>query len=150
MHKRALFTRFDRKDCGMKFALPSKTDESCYDDVNIEKIYQRGMNNLKPNTSQPLYGIDMSTFPSYQESLQIVATAKNQFEKMPVALRERFNNSPEQFVEFCNNPEKNYDEGVKLGIFVKKPDISPQNEFTVPVSGSAAHVVTPQVECVKN
>lgn len=118
MTQRIFRTRYqERKSVGLTFTKPSLTEQAAFDDVNIHSIMSRGMNNLKPNTTKPLYGVDMSKLPDYQASLQIVADVENKFEEMPASLREKFHNNPKEFLAFVEDKEKNYDEGVKLGIF---------------------------------
>ena len=46
------------------------------------------------------------------------------FDALPAELRERFENDPGKFVEFCLDP-KNKDEAVELGLAVPSPAVSP-------------------------
>ncbi|UPW41016.1 internal scaffolding protein [Sigmofec virus UA08Rod_5746] len=136
MTKRVFTTRYQsRERKGIFFTQPSLTEQSAYDDVNIHNLINRGMNNLKPNLDKPLYGIDLTTLGDYQSALQIVADAKNVFESMSPELREKFHNSPEEFLSFVENKEENFDEGVKLGIF--SPDKKPLKDNLTPVVGPA-------------
>lgn len=135
MAKRVFKHRFSDVDhCGITFINPSRTVQSAFEDVNIHSIVERGMNSIKPNTVKPIYGVDCSSLPDYQRSLQIVADAKNQFEMMPPELREKFHNSPEEFLSFVDNKEKNFDEGVKLGIFSPsdKPTVFDKTDVLAP------------------
>lgn len=141
MTKRAFRNRYSKIDHeGILFTQPSLTEQSAFDDVNIHSLVNRGMNNLKPNTMKPLYGVDVSSLPEYQESLQIVADAKNAFEAMPVELREKFHNNPEEFLQFVDNKEENYDEGVKLGIFSPNDKPSKPLETVVPDAPSVPKI----------
>jgi len=64
------------------------------------------------------YG-DFSSVPDYQESLEIVRNAQNQFDALDVNLRNRFENDPAKFLEFVSNPA-NADELEKMGLL--KPE----------------------------
>lgn len=69
----------------------------------------------------PLSG-DFSGVGTYQECLQAVKTAQNEFMKLPATIRERFKHDPEQFINFVED-EKNAEEGEKLGIWkLRKPE----------------------------
>lgn len=60
------------------------------------------------------YG-DFSAVPDYQEALNIVKHAQEQFENLNADLRNRFENDPVKFLAFCEDP-KNEDEMAKLGL----------------------------------
>lgn len=119
-------TRFNTgSHTGLFFVEPSCTSQSYAEDVNIHNIFKRGMNAIPSNSRKPIYGVDLCSVPDYQKSLQIVADAKNQFAIMPPELREKFHNNPEEFLAFVSDKDKNYDEGLKLGIFTEaeKPNV---------------------------
>lgn len=103
---------------------PTRTKQAFKDecDVNniVRKINESGI--MPPATKQALYG-DFSTSQSYQESLNLVIHAQEQFDALPASVRRRFANDPAQFLEFSNDPN-NLDEMVKLGLAVKKRDDS--------------------------
>lgn len=121
MTQRKVKLRFDKHnpaDYAFKFTSPSLTEQSAYDDVNIHSIVARGMNALPANTAQPMYNVNLKEIGDYQSVLQRSADLKNSFEDLPREVREKFK-SPEELVEFCNDKEKNLEEGQKLGIFAK-------------------------------
>lgn len=60
------------------------------------------------------YG-DFSEVPDYQEAVEIVITAREQFDNLDAHVRNRFDNDPAKFLEFATN-EKNLDEMEKLGL----------------------------------
>lgn len=66
----------------------------------------------------PQYG-DFSEAPQYQEALNLVLAAEQQFAALPARARERFHNSPKEFLEFANNAA-NADEMAKMGLI--KPE----------------------------
>lgn len=66
----------------------------------------------------PQYG-DFSNVEEYQTSLNIVIRANDQFNALSSELRDRFQNDPSKFLEFCDNPQ-NSEELVKLGLAIPK------------------------------
>jgi len=62
---------------------------------------------------------------TYHEAMEIVRNANEMFSEVPAAVRKKFGNSPEAFLEFVSNPE-NVEEMRKLGIakpaYVPPPD----------------------------
>lgn len=67
---------------------------------------------------------DLSDLPDYEQMHQKVASATQAFENLPSVLRNRFQNEPQQLLNFIRDP-KNYDEGVSLGLFQPKPTPPP-------------------------
>ncbi len=62
---------------------------------------------------QPQYGF--ASGQTLHEALSTVATAQSMFEELPSSLRVKFNNRPQEFLEFIQNPDNN-DEAIKLGL----------------------------------
>lgn len=93
--------------------------------------------------SDPRYG-DFSEVGSYQEALDTVILARQQFDALSSKLRSRFGNDPSEFLAFVNDP-KNAEEMVSLGL-AKRIDTGAGNEEKVlpngnlgaPVGGQAA------------
>lgn len=69
------------------------------------------------NTAQAHYG-DFTIVNEYQESLNLVMAAQEDFLAMPADIRKKFDNDPGQFMEFVTNPD-NLDEMRELGLAVK-------------------------------
>lgn len=65
------------------------------------------------------YG-DFSAVPDYQEALQIVRTAQEQFENLDVTIRNKFENDPAKFLAFATD-EKNIDKLEEMGLL--KPEV---------------------------
>jgi len=102
-----------------------RTKQSDLKDTDINLLFKRfERTGQLPNIiqQQPQYG-DYSSVPDYQESLNIVIRAKQQFALLDVSLRNRFENDPAKFLEFCSN-DQNLDEMEKLGLL--KPEIVQQ------------------------
>lgn len=70
---------------------------------------------LPTNLRMPLSG-DFTNVGTYQEALQAIREAQNQFMMLPAAIREHFRHDPQRFMEFIED-EKNAQEGEKLGIW---------------------------------
>jgi len=64
--------------------------------------------------SNPIYG-DFSTPVDYQQAMNTVIVAGEQFAALPSELRHRFHNDPQEFLEFASNPS-NAKELVSLGL----------------------------------
>lgn len=85
----------------------SRTKQSHKDETNINKIVAKYKKTgilpalIKQN---PAYG-DFTAVPDYQESLNRVIFAQEQFNGLSAAVRKRFNNDPGEFLEFASNPE---------------------------------------------
>lgn len=62
---------------------------------------------------QPLYGI--ASPQTLQEAMNTVTAAQTMFEELPSSLRVKFNNRPQDFLEFIQNPD-NKSEAIKLGL----------------------------------
>ena len=78
-----------------------------------------------------VYG-DFSQATDYQESLNQVMMANEQFAALPAAVRERFANDPVKFLEFAEDP-KNGKEMVGMGLATEKvlkktEEVSPERE----------------------
>lgn len=64
--------------------------------------------------SNPQYG-DFSSAADYQEAMNIVLLAQDQFDALPAHVRDRFQNDPEKFLEFTSDT-KNIPEMVTMGL----------------------------------
>lgn len=100
------------------------------------------------NSNEPIYG-DFTQFTSdkLHEGLNTIVKANSMFSNLPSSIRDRFGNDPSKLIDFCND-SKNYDEGVKLGLFKKRvvqdvvPDASSVVQPATPVKqGTSSEVV---------
>lgn len=100
---------------------PTLTKQAFKDECDINKIMSKYQKNgqlpdmIKTN---PKFG-DFSNPNSYQDSLNLVIHAQEQFASLSAAVRKRFNNDPAQFLEFTADPN-NLPEMVKLGLATKR------------------------------
>lgn len=106
------------KETGLACTDESLTVQDQAEDVN-DLVRQFGITGKMPtNMRMPQYG-DFTGLGSYQECLEAVKRAENEFMKLPAALREHFKHSPQAFLDFVEDP-KNAQEGEKLGIWKLK------------------------------
>lgn len=113
---------------GMVFEKPSRTKQSFAEDCDLNRIMERyalpeafAYAQAVKNGSQPIYD-DFTTVSDYQEAMNTVLAAQEQFESMPSNVRAYFDNDPVKMLQFVQEPEKNYEKGVELGLFNRKDD----------------------------
>lgn len=119
----------------------SKTQQHQKEEADINTIIRRfGLSGELPtNVRVPQYG-DFQDIGTYQEALNAVMKANETFMRYPAHIRNRFNNNPAEFVDFCSDPN-NAEELVKLGLAVK---IEPAaKEQVPPATEPGANVVPP-------
>lgn len=99
---------------------PTRTSQAEAKDADINVIVSRftKSNTLPAPVSEAMYG-DFSAMPDLKQSLDIVRDASEKFSLLSAKVRDRFNNDPVKFVDFCADPS-NYDEAVKLGLASKR------------------------------
>lgn len=110
----------DRSSDLGKFS-PSKTKQSFVEESDINTLMKRyETTGVLPDAikAEPRYG-DFSSPVDYRDSLDIVRFAQEQFAGLPAAVRARFGNDPEAFLEFTSRVE-NTEEMAKLGLL--KPE----------------------------
>jgi len=98
------------------------TKQADMKDADINAIFKRFERTGElPNmiVKTPHYG-DYSEVPTYQEALNIVKLANEQFEALDVDLRNRFENDPSKFLAFVNDA-KNADKLEDMGLL--KPEV---------------------------
>lgn len=95
-------------------------------DINIMvKRFRAGLPVPEP-PARALYG-DFSHAGDFQAAQQSLKKAEAEFAALPSDVRSRFQNDPQQLLEFCDDPA-NADEGVELGLF-KAPAMPPAPEL---------------------
>lgn len=75
-----------------------------------------GQTGKMPTTLRMPQSGDFTGVGTYQEALQAIKDAQNEFRKLPASIREHFKHDPQKFMEFVED-EKNAQEGEKLGIW---------------------------------
>lgn len=117
----------------------SRTKQSFKDDTNINNIMARfrstGLVDYV-NKFSPQYG-DVTGIDFFS-SMQTVAKGREMFDELPANIRNRFNNNPELFLDFVDDPQ-NEAEMVRLGLLVK-PAPEPEKGGTTPPAGPGASI----------
>lgn len=113
---------------GSDLSCPEKSlaQQQFRDEVDINVMLERfGVTGQMPSGVRlPQYG-DFTQVADFRSGLHTVMAARDEFMKLPAKLRNRFENDPQQFLEFCTNPD-NKDEINRLGLgapLPAKPDV---------------------------
>jgi len=113
-------------ESGLRCEDATRTQQHFKDETDINNILRMFniTGQLPKKALTPQYG-DFTGIGDYHGALNAVIAAEGEFMTLPAALRARFDNDPQELIEFLNNPE-NKDEALALGL-VKKPEASAQN-----------------------
>jgi len=113
-------------ESGLRCEDASRTQQHFKDETDINNILRQFniTGQLPTKALSPRYG-DFTGIGDYHGALNQVIAAEGEFMTLPAQLRARFDNDPQELIEFLNNPE-NKDEAIKLGL-VKKAEASAQN-----------------------
>lgn len=89
-------------------------------DINtiVEKFMRSG--ETPPPIEWPDQVEFMETF-DYQTAMNVTVKARESFMELPAKARARFENDPQRFMEFMENPD-NQDEAIKLGMAVRRAE----------------------------
>lgn len=99
---------------------PSLTVQSFVEDADLNILAKRfGITNipLAPISTDEPY--DNTALPELRDVLEARRDAANKFMELPLKLRKRFHNRPDELWEFINDPE-NAQEAIRLGIITTK------------------------------
>jgi len=113
-------------ESGLRCEDASRTQQHFKDETDINNILRQFniTGQLPTKAMSPRYG-DFTGIGDYHSALNQVIAAETEFMTLPAQLRARFDNDPQELIEFLNNPE-NKDEAMKLGL-VNKLEASAQN-----------------------
>lgn len=102
---------------GITFEKPSLTQQHFKDDCDINKIIERFTRTglLPQYPGEEMQFGDYTAAVDYHEAMTIVAQAREQFEALPSAVRDKFDNDPVKMLDFVSKKE-NIEESVKLGL----------------------------------
>lgn len=121
------------RTAGITFHEATLTKQSFKDECDINNILKRFERTgqlpelIKQN---PQYG-EFADAPAYQDALNLVLHAQEQFDALSSKVRERFNNDPTKFLEFASNPQ-NGEEMVRLGLATKRERSNERDKSTPP------------------
>lgn len=99
---------------------PSLTRQEFAADADINVIIERmGLGYEMPvNTIPPMDG-DFTDLPDFTAATQMIRRAQEVFNALPAKIRNRFENDPQKYIDFFQDPENGL-EAIKLGL-VKPP-----------------------------
>jgi len=119
----AALDKFDiqSEKTGLTFPDASLTQQQFAEEADINTIVNRFLKTgvlPTPNTF-PQY-VDFEGIFDYQSAMNLVRAADESFMRMDAKVRQRFNNSPQEFLEFFANPA-NTEEASRLGLTIPQP-----------------------------
>lgn len=107
----------DRERVSLSFGdEKSRTKQSFRDECNINNImarYQKTGAIEHQNKHQGTYGF--ATSLDFRESLELIDNAQRLFDDLPSSIRKKFDNQPDQFLEFVQDPA-NRPEMAEMGL----------------------------------
>lgn len=118
------------KIVGKKFSEPSMTHQSFKNECDVNTImdrYRRTGVLVDPSVQtsrSPLFG-DFTNVPDFHKAQEIIIESENLFMSLPSHVREAFNHSPGDFMDFCSDPA-NRDELIDLGLVIPDEEPSPE------------------------
>lgn len=116
------FTLFgsDDRDHSLKCSDPSLAQQQWKDEVDINMMLAKFKigQTLPTSLRVPTYG-DFTGVSDFRSAMDSVRVAKESFADLPLSLRKRFDNDPQQFLEFCSK-EENLDELRKMGLALEE------------------------------
>jgi phage internal scaffolding protein len=121
---------------GLKCLDFSLTQQQFKDESDINTIVDRFMKSgvLPTPTNMPQY-VDYEGVFDFQSAMNAVRAADDNFMRMDAKIRARFNNSPQEFLEFFANSE-NTQEAIRLGLAISQPVAETQVSAAEPTSKS--------------
>nr|UXQ87989.1 MAG: internal scaffolding protein [Microvirus sp.] len=117
---------------------PSLTKQSFTAECDINNIigqYTKSGVISHENPHNPQYGFAAGN--DFREALEIVKIANDQFDSLPSNIRGKFNNSPDEFLDFAQNPN-NAAEMVDMGLLDKSDSPVPKTDQMAPTEPTQA------------
>lgn len=123
-------------EAGLECLEPSLTQQQFKDEADINTIVDRFLRSgvMPTPVNMPQY-VDYEGVFDFQSAMNVVRQADENFMRLDAKVRARFNNSPQEFLEFFANPD-NTDEAVRLGLAI--PQASTVAKATVEDTPSKA------------
>lgn len=121
-----------------------RTKQAFAKDADINEIIRKyKITGVEPRQvwQQPVFGDGRRM--EYNEMLNVLIDAQDQFAQLPAALRARFGNDPAQLIDFLSD-DKNRDEAVKLGLVNAPNPTQPPNPPKQPLEGVPAPTKAPE------
>jgi len=89
-------------DCGTDDLTKQSAKDECDINLIMARYLKTGVLDFV-NKNAPQYG-DVTGY-EFQAAMETVAKGKSMFAELPAAIRDEFDNNPEFFLEFVNDPE---------------------------------------------
>jgi phage internal scaffolding protein len=126
----AALDKFDiqSEKTGLSFPDASLTQQQFAEEADINTIVNRFLKTgvlPTPNTF-PQY-VDFEGVFDYQSAMNLVRAADESFMRMDAKVRARFNNSPQEFLEFFADPA-NIEEASRLGLTIPQASVGSRSE----------------------
>lgn len=100
-------------DCSV---LPSRTAQEFREEVDINTIAERyRLTGELPENVPMIWQGDFDEVTDFQSAMNLIVAARESFAAMPAAVRSRFHNDAQEFLDFTSDP-KNFDLAVELGL----------------------------------
>lgn len=141
MAKSSFFTRYNpppSPSTEIKGESRTRQEFAAESDINrlVERFRDTGsfydpLTTAKAGKRQPFFG-DVTEVPDYQTALNIVIDAENNFASLPAKVRDRFNNNPQELIDFVSD-EKNRAEAIELGLIAKPVDKPESKQEELPL-----------------
>lgn len=113
------------RETGLSCADESLAIQSAAEDADINTIVRRfGLTGELPGDLQMPQSGDYVGVGDFHQAMNVVRQANEEFLRIPAEIRARFSHDPGLFTEFFENPS-NYDEAVRLGLALKRPEPPP-------------------------
>lgn len=112
-------------EAGLRCDDPSLTQQQFKEEADINTIVDRFLRSgvLPTPVNMPQY-VDYEGVFDFQSAMNVVRAADENFMRLDAKIRSRFNNSPQEFLEFFADPA-NTEEAIRLGLAI------PQQAATV-------------------
>lgn len=137
----------DRKRVSLEAGEATMTQQQFKKECDINNILKKYQKTGLIEHVQQFNGqyADLSEPCDYQTALNVVIEAQAAFDSLPSSIRKRFSNSPQEFLEFVNDPS-NLEEGIKLGIYNAPQDPLPASPAAEPVAPAKPEKVAPAAD----
>ena len=115
---------------GLTCLSPSRTQQQFKEECDVNNILRNYVNTgvLTHTAAVPPEFGDFSEVPSdYGEALVLIERSKEMFNALPSDVRDRFDNKPQNLVQFLKD-ESNREEAEKLGLVNRKEAATPDEK----------------------
>jgi len=105
-------------ETGLRCDDASLTQQQFADEADINTIVDRFLRSgvMPTPAAMPQY-VDYEGVFDFQSAMNVVRSADENFMRLDAKVRSRFNNSPQEFLEFFANPD-NTQEAIRLGLAI--------------------------------